>query len=31
MDKALAGQPNVEFPEVGTKVLHGEKVAVPRG
>ena len=30
MDKALAGQPNVEFPEVGTKVLHGEKVAVPR-
>ena len=30
MDTALTGQPNVEFPEVSTKVLRGEKVAVPR-
>lgn len=30
MDKALAGEPNKTFSDVSTKVLHGEKVPVPR-
>jgi len=30
MDKALAGEPNKDFPKVSTKVLHGEKAPVPR-